>query len=329
MRHIAIIGEVMIELAPTGDRLLRAGVSGDTYNTACALAGLGERVSYLTALGAGKSADTVRAHATTRGLSLLEDHSYAHRQPGLYLINVDARGERSFEYWRGESAARALFSDVAKFGELCAQAMAAEYLYVSGITLALMRHDVRESFDMFLRRYRSAGGRVVFDPNYRPALWASPDVAAEAVSALLPLVDIYLPGRAEEQQLFNSRSLAEVSAAMAPDGLREIIVKDGSARCKISIGGDIEHVAITAIDPVIDSSGAGDAFNGGYLAARLAGLNPQNAVRYGAVVAAEILGHRGAVLPVDRLQRLNRRLYDLRHAGRVRDDVNALREVLF
>jgi 2-dehydro-3-deoxygluconokinase len=111
MKRIAIIGECMIELngAPFG--AMEQTYGGDSLNTAVYLArvaGQSVAVDYVTALGMDPISEGMLSRWRAEGVGtdyVLRDPA---RQPGLYLIQLDAQGERTFLYWRNQSAARYL-----------------------------------------------------------------------------------------------------------------------------------------------------------------------------------------------------------------------------
>jgi 2-dehydro-3-deoxygluconokinase len=144
---------------------------------------------------------------------------------------------------------------------------------------------------------RQAGATVAFDPNYRPRLWASPESARAAIGAALAVSDIALPTFPDEQALFGDQRPAETAARLIAVGVGEIVVKDGAdPALAVWDGGRAEIPAVHVADPV-DTTGAGDSFNGAYLAARLAGDTPDVAVRRAHAAAAAVVRVRGALAP--------------------------------
>ena len=111
--RIACLGEAMVELSGLDAEAgtLAFGVAGDTLNTAIYLKrtlGQGARVAYITALGDDAFSDRMVAAMQEEGLDTSAVARLPGRLPGIYAINVDERGERTFSYWRTESAARSM-----------------------------------------------------------------------------------------------------------------------------------------------------------------------------------------------------------------------------
>lgn len=115
----------------------RLGYGGDTLNTAIHLARAGVDTAYLTALGSDPFSDDMKRQWTAEGLDTTLVLTNSARNPGLYAITNDEAGERSFTYWRGESAARGLFA-CAGIEEALDKATQADLLGFSLITLAII-----------------------------------------------------------------------------------------------------------------------------------------------------------------------------------------------
>ena len=215
------------------------------------------------------------------------------RLPGLYAIRTAEDGERRFAYWRDQSAARELLSH----GDL-SEHLDGDLIHLSGITLQLTSAPSRDALLAGLRQRRSDGARISFDTNYRPRGWRSPDAAAAAITHACEAADIVLASREDVELLYGEQS-AEVAVRSLLDlGAREVILRDGPAGAHVGTEDDVAHVPATPVDRVIDTTAAGDAFAGGYLAARLAGDQPEVAAALGNTVAATVIQHRGAITPV-------------------------------
>jgi 2-dehydro-3-deoxygluconokinase len=180
-------------------------------------------------------------------------------------------------------------------------------VYLSAITLHILPPDARERLLTALRAVRDRGGDVVFDSNYRPAGWPDADTARAAVTAAWKLATIALPTFSDETALFADETPADSVRRLAGFGIPEVVVKDGANGCVVWDGERPRPVAVPPVLSVVDTTAAGDAFNAGYLAARLTGADPFTAARNAGALAGQVIGHRGAILPASVLPpRVNR-----------------------
>ncbi len=293
---IACIGEVMIELV-TEDRVnARLNVAGDSYNTAVYLARrLGSRatLSYITALGTDHFSDRILSEMARNGIGTDHVERRADKVPGLYAIETDESGERSFTYWRSDSAARTLFSPPARveFSAL----MGFDLVFLSGISLAILPAAIRAELIAALRDYRRAGGLVAYDSNHRPRLWQSPQTAREVNAEMWALADIALPSVDDEMQLFGEQGEAEVLARLRKLGLRRGALKRGAVG-PVALDPDQPPQDFAPAPRVVDTTGAGDSFNAGFLAAIAQGASQAEAMAAGHALASEVVQHRGAII---------------------------------
>jgi 2-dehydro-3-deoxygluconokinase len=290
-----VIGECMLELTREQDRW-RLGYAGDTFNTALYLSRLGVPTAYLTALGVDSFSQDMLAEWRADGLDTSLVLTSAARLPGLYAVRNDADGERHFYYWRERSAARELFS-LPGIEAALARARGAPQLYLSGITLSLFDHSGRAQLNETAAAVRAAQGEVIFDPNYRASGWASVEEARAAIRALAPAVAIALPTFSDEAALFGDASPAHTVVRWRDWGAAQVIVKLGAEGCLVSGARGSQLVPAVAVASVIDTTGAGDAFNAGFLAARRAGQDAVQAAGAANRLASLVIQHRGAILP--------------------------------
>jgi 2-dehydro-3-deoxygluconokinase len=285
-----LIGEAMLELSQDSSGW-RLGYGGDTLNTAIHLARAGVDTAYLTALGSDPFSDDLKRQWTAEGLDTTLVLTDSARNPGLYAITNDEAGERSFTYWRGESAARGLFA-CAGIEEALDKATQADLLGFSLITLAILPDDAREQLFALAAKVRANGGKVAFDGNYRPRLWERAADACAARDAAIACADIGLPTLEDEAMLSGVCDADAVAAHWASLGCAETIVKLGAAGCRLPDGIILPPPEVL---PPVDTSGAGDAFNGGYLSARLGGASFAEAALEGHNLAGWCVMQRGAI----------------------------------
>lgn len=296
MGRLVSVGEVMVELAAT-DRpeLFRQGFAGDTFNTAWhARRELPDdwTVSYVTALGRDSLSDRLAAFIAGAGIDTAHIRRLEGRAPGLYMIELDA-GERSFHYWREMSAARALADDA---GALARAFDGAAAIYLSGITLAILAPGPRATLLACLRAARAAGAVVAFDSNLRPRLWPSAAAMAAAIGEMASIATLALPTVPDETDLFGEPDAAAVARRYLDAGAAEVVVRAGSGAALVCWPGGRAEVAPERRITPVDTTGAGDSFNGAYLAARLQGVAPPEAARRAHAVAGRVIGAHGALV---------------------------------
>ena len=300
MPRFVSVGECMIEMSGGEDGTYRLGYAGDTLNTAWyARARLPKDwdVDYVTALGDDLYSRQMRDFFNHNGIGTDRIPTIENRRPGLYLIH-QAQGDRHFTYWRGQSAARQLADDT---DALNAALAGADIAYFSGISLAILNSRARGHLMKALHLARESGARIAFDPNERPVLWTSREVMASTITAGAILADIVLPTFPDEQALFGDASPEAVAERYLSAGAEEVVVKNGGEPAFVASRESQGWVAPRPGAKSVDPTGAGDSFNGAYLAARSEGATPLEAAEKAHALAAIVIGHKGALVPHDRL----------------------------
>ncbi|MCJ2185883.1 sugar kinase [Novosphingobium beihaiensis] len=294
MARIVCLGEAMLELSGHGDDW-HLGFGGDTLNTAVHLARSGHDTAYMTALGSDPFSADLPARWQAEGIDTSLVVTHPKRNTGLYAITTDEQGERSFTYWREASAARAMF-ELEAIDDAIARAETADLLYFSLISLAILPPQGRQDLLRLAGRVRDNGGLVAFDGNYRPRLWESQEAAIRMRDRALPFADIGLPTFEDEAALSGAETPEETVTHWQRQGCGEVIVKLGAEGCLLPDGSPCP--VPETLQP-IDTSGAGDAFSAGYLAARLNGVPDKAAAQAGHALAGWCVMRRGAIPAAD------------------------------
>jgi 2-dehydro-3-deoxygluconokinase len=277
----------------------RMGFAGDTANVAIYAARAGVDVAYLSALGGDPYSTEMRDFLTGEGVDCSLTLTHPARVPGLYAIRTDPHGERSFTYWRDQSAARDFFVLPAAADAL-AEAAQARMLYLSGITLSLFDAAGREQVAALAGAVRASGGEVVFDGNYRPRGWADAATARAAFAKLAPHCSIILPTFEDEAALYGDADPQASIARWRAAGARLVAVKLGEEGALLSQGEAAPQlIGCPARKAPRDTTGAGDSFNAAFLTALLAGAGPEAAVIAGHRLAGEVVMHPGAIIPAE------------------------------
>ncbi len=298
MSRIAIIGECMLELSQNRNNFGKnydLRYAGDTLNVALYCARWGGSVDYVTAIGDDPFSVEMYEDWQKENIGIGLVKKVPKRQSGLYMVETDEHGERRFYYWRENSPARDLFT-LKNCDAMLERLSAFEYIYFSGITLSLYDPKSLDIFYNFLKCYKKNGGKIVFDLNYRPAGWKSRQRAGEVFNHFIPLVNIAMPGQDDEQALTGESAPEKIIDRYVNFGADEVVLKCGKSGCVTFHKGVSEIISTDVISKPYDTTAAGDAFNGAYLAARLSGRNIRDAVRYGQKCASLVIQHPGAIV---------------------------------
>lgn len=236
----------------------RIEAGGAESNVAGHVVALGHSARWISRLGDDALGRRVSAQLSARGIDLAGVIVDPRHRTGLYVKNPGV----GVHYYRDGSAASHL--DVADAEAVDLDGV--EIVHVSGITAALIG-TAPAFLDALISRARAHRILVSFDVNHRAALWSATH-AAPALDALVRRADIVFVGRDEAEVLWGTATAAAIRERFA--AVPELIVKDGEVGATVFAAAEQVFVPALTVD-VVEAVGAGDAFAGGYLAARLSG----------------------------------------------------------
>ncbi|MDF2183977.1 sugar kinase [Grimontia hollisae] len=308
MKKIAIIGECMIEISGKPFGSMSQTFGGDTLNTAvylsrsCALNSEDQpmTVFYVSAVGADPLSKEMVTRWQNEGINtecVLIDEC---RIPGLYLIQLDELGERTFLYWRSQSPARYLLQHP-NFNHVEYSLSKMNMVFLSGISLAILPKEDRARLLNTLNFLRDKGIEIAFDSNYRPVLWPNDNLKTvkENYQAMYQATDLALVTFDDEQLIWGDKTPQDTVARLHKLGVEKVIVKLGENGCLV--GDAINHKRYTVpaipVETVVDTTSAGDSFNGGFLSCYLATGSLEQSCRRGNALASVVIQHRGAIVP--------------------------------
>jgi 2-dehydro-3-deoxygluconokinase len=279
---------------------LSQNYGGDTLNTGVYIKALTPetgRVSFITAMGQDPFSRALIRKWQERGIdteSVLLDRQH---QTGFYYIENDPSGERSFYYWRSDSAAKYLVRHPG-FETLIARLQTYDALYLSGISVAILPADDRRIMIDQLYGLKEAGVKIVFDNNYRPALWPDVHSAQEIYRQMYALADLALLTFDDEQALWGDKDLEVCAQRLADFKIAELILKDGDNGCYCLANGEHHHVPTQKVEQIVDTTAAGDSFNAGFLTAWLNHQPLISCASLGNKVAGAVIQQKGAIVPL-------------------------------
>lgn len=289
------IGEAMIELAPDDSGLLRQGFAGDTFNAAYyarkALPASWQ-VNYFTLLGQDAMSDAMLGFMAEKQIGTDHIGRHASRMPGLYMVHLN-HGERSFSYWRSQSAARLLAENRPALRKAIE---ASDIIVFSGITLAILEGNGADNLLDILQELRDTDKIIAFDPNIRPRLWADHDHMRAQLIRSAKASNMVLPSFDDEASHFGDLTVADTIRRYQSYGLQRIIVKNGADEIAVSFDDQSFSVKTVAVAQIIDTTGAGDSFNGSFLGHFARTNDVVASVQFAAETAARTIQHYGALV---------------------------------
>lgn len=302
MKNIYFIGECMVELRAMSAATLHQSFAGDVYNSAVYLKRCFPQVttSVVTALGQDNLSKKMLERFESEQINTQLVFAHDTKVPGMYYIETDEHGERSFIYWRNDSAAKKVvdFLDA----DALEQLSQGDMFFFSGISLAIIEESAREDFWKVVKQLKDAGVKIVFDPNYRARLWNSVEETKEQYHLAFTFADITLPGVEDLTTLYGVHSVEAVVEYLKPYQIEEIVVKNGPESVVTKEGDTLQSHTIVPVKNVVDTTSAGDAFNGVYLGARLSDKSISSAVQLAAKAAGTVIQQPGAIAPKDIFQ---------------------------
>lgn len=299
MSNIIVMGECMVEFGCAGEgNLYKKSFAGDVFNTGIYIKRTVKEqanVKFLTAVGNDENSNEMLAMMKQESLDSSLVYRSTTAQMGLYLINVDNEGERNFTYWRDTSAAKQVVRFLTENvnNEQFAQT---DLFFFSGISIAILSEGDRQKLWRFIVKLKASGTKIVFDPNYRPTLWSSVNETRAAYAAAFELADIALPGVDDHIVLYDAKNAEDVADFLERFAIDEIIIKNGSQGMLLSVCGERNYIDVEPVENVVDTTSAGDAFNGAYLSARLLGKSAEHSAKFAAKVSACVIQHKGAIV---------------------------------
>ncbi|MDQ1883434.1 aminoimidazole riboside kinase [Aeromonas salmonicida] len=254
--RVWVMGDAVVDLIPEGELHYLKCPGGAPANVAVGVARLGGESAFIGRVGADPfgrfMADTLaREGVDTACLRADPDH-----RTSTVLVALDDEGERSFTFMVRPSADQFLTPDeLPRFD-------AGQWLLTCSIALA--NEPVRSSCLQAMAAIKAAGGRVCFDPNLRPEVWGNPAEILPQVSAAIALSDVVKLSVEELQLLSGEDDLAAGLATISGPAL--VLVTRGAAGVVARLEGELLEWVGPKVTP-LDTTGAGDAFVAGLLAA--------------------------------------------------------------
>lgn len=296
---ILCFGEPMFEFSFVDEDTIRPGIGGDVSNTAVAAARAGARAGMLTHLGSDNFADRILKLYADERIDASRVVQSQTALTGLYFIDYGPDGHR-FSYRRAGSAAslvgpedlsREMFEGVGM-------------LHISGITQAISASSCAATV-YAAELARTAGARVSFDTNLRLNLWSAEE-ARQAMKEIMPLVDIVFPSLEDAEALFGTSGVDDICERFLAEGADLVVLTLGEDGAMVADANGQVAVAPCKAE-LVDATGAGDTFDGSFLAEYVRTSDPIAAARFACAAASLSVENIGAVRSIPSLDAIRAR----------------------
>lgn len=263
MFDVVALGELLVDFTYSGKsengmRLFEQNPGGAPANVLCALSNLGMRTAFIGKVGADMHGEFLRAVLTEKGVDTSGLITSNDTFTTLAFVELSDSGERRFSFARKPGADTCLSKE-----ELNPALLQAGKIFHFG-SLSLTDEPVRSATLEAVRAAKQAGAIISYDPNYRAPLWKSESEAVEKMRSVLSLVDVIKISDEEIGLITGTDSKEQAAAFLMEQGVSCVVITLGKngAYAKNKTGSAQVGVPNT---PVVDTTGAGDAFWGGFL----------------------------------------------------------------
>jgi fructokinase len=311
---VVCLGELLVDFtqagfSDAGIRLFEQNPGGAPANAVCALARLGAKTAFIGKVGADTHGDFLRQTLAENNVDTSGLVSDSAVFTTLAFVSLDARGERSFSFARKPGADTCLRPE-----DLPVPLLESAKIFHLG-SLSLTDEPARSATLEAVRRAKGAGALISYDPNYRAPLWPGEEAAVSRMKSVFPLADLVKVSEEEAELLTGRKDRAEAAHAIMAEGPGCVVVTLGAEGAE---GFTRQHRAYAPATkaPVVDTTGAGDAFWGGFLYQFLktgekpADLTPQRllqCVTFGNAAASLSVQKRGGIPSLPRLEEIEKK----------------------
>ncbi|CAO96914.1 aminoimidazole riboside kinase [Erwinia tasmaniensis] len=265
-QKIWVLGDAVVDLLPEQESHLLKCPGGAPANVAVGIARLGGSSAFIGCVGDDPFGEFLQQTLQREGVDISSMYSAAGERTSTVLVSLDTEGERHFTFMVRPSADLSLSVDrLPTFAR-------GEGLHLCSI--ALSAEPSRGAAFQAMQAVRQAGGWVSFDPNLRSDLWQDADEMARVVAEAFSLADIIKLSEDELYSLTDQPTLEQrIDYFTSRYQPALLLVTCGSKGVTVWHSGNLQHFDAPTVK-VVDTTGAGDAFVAGLLAALALEANP-------------------------------------------------------
>lgn len=260
---VAALGELLIDftesgVSKNGMKLFEQNPGGAPANLLTTVSHMGYKTAMIGKIGSDMHGAFLKKTLEQEGICtdyIVEDGSVF---TTLAFVAINESGERHFSFARKPGADTCLSAE-----ELNHQVIRDCKIFHFG-SLSLTDEPARTATIEAVKTAKEAGAWISFDPNYRASLWGKEKEAAEAIQCVLPDVDMLKISEEESALLTGKTEYSQAAYNLLERGPKLIAVTLGSQGVYLAAKERCERIAGFPTE-VIDTTGAGDSFWGGFL----------------------------------------------------------------
>lgn len=284
------LGEPLVEFNRRADGTFVQGFGGDISNCAVAAQRSGLPSAIWTAVGADPFGDALFEMWHKEGVNTALVTRHKEAPTGVYFVEHNEQGHQ-FSYRRAGSAASLM-----KWNPDLSEALAdVEILHLSGISQAISTTACDFGFSA-IEAARARGITVSYDTNLRLALWPL-ERARASIMAAAGMSDVVLPGMEDARKLTEQDDPHAIASTFLDRGAKIVALTMGAQGALVATRQRHELIAAPRVK-ALDATGAGDCFDGAFLAEWHRTADPFAAGRFAVAAAALSTTGYGAVAPI-------------------------------
>lgn len=265
MLDVTVLGEILIDFTPAGTSpqgniCFERNPGGAPANVAVCVSKLGGKAGFI-----GKAGDDMFGHFLS---SVLEDNGVdisglkfsKEANTTLAFVQLDENGDRSFSFYRNPGADTTLDTSEVNY-----DLIKNSKVFHFG-SLSLTNEPVRSATRAAVKYARENGCIISYDPNLRPPLWESMELAKEQIESMMEFCDILKISEEEMEFLTGEKNLDKGTEEIYKKyGMKLILVTRGSKGCYYRFKDHTGAMGTFEKFKAVDTTGAGDSFLGGFL----------------------------------------------------------------
>ena len=281
---------------------MKINFGGDTYNSAVYFSRLTNNKTntfYSTALGKDNFSKKMISRFKNENIKCDYIRTDGENPPGLYSIESNEKGERSFSYWRDQSPSKYIFLG-SKGKKLVKDINNADVFYYTGISAGILDEKQRKD----LINIGSTANICGFDFNYRSQLHYNKKVSQLLFNEINNRVDIHFVSFDDARELFKIKNPLEIFEIIN-EKKNLILIRYKNSIIFKNKQQEIKTVTVPHGE-VVDTTAAGDAFNGSFLAIMNNNKNVpvEENILISHSVTREVIKHRGAIISKNKMPKI-------------------------